>query len=128
VPTRIRTADIARAAARRIEIELGREVHEARLSSAVSQREAAKRVDMSHSQFGRIERAEIDELTFDQAARACAAVGLRLFARALPGDDPALDAGQLALLARFRRRLPTSMDMPTEVPCRSLGIGARGTR
>jgi hypothetical protein len=71
---------------------------------------------MSHAQFGRIERAELDELTIDQAARACAAVGLRLIVKAVPGGDPALDAGQLALLGRLRRELPIGVQLQTEVP------------
>jgi hypothetical protein len=71
---------------------------------------------MSHAQFGRIERGELGGLTIDQAGRACAAVGLRLFVRAVPGGDPAQDAGQLALLERFRRQLPATVPMGTEVP------------
>lgn len=71
---------------------------------------------MSHAQFGRIERAELDKLTIDQAGRACAAVGLRLLVKAVPGGDPALDAGQLALIGRFRRQLPGTIRMDTEVP------------
>lgn len=101
---------------RRAEVELGREIRNARLSAATSQRVAGRRVGMSHAQFGRIERAELDGLTIEQAARACAAVGLRLIVRAVPGGDPALDAGQLALLERFRRQLPETVHLRTEVP------------
>lgn len=101
---------------RRVEVELGREVRNARLSSGTSQAVAGRRVAMSHAQFGRIERAELDELTLDQAARACAAVGLRLIVRIVPDADPALDSGQLALLERFRRQLPAAVRMRTEVP------------
>jgi transcriptional regulator with XRE-family HTH domain len=95
---------------------LGRELRNARVSSGLSQREAGGRVAMSHAQFGRIERAELDELTLDRAGRACAAVGLRLIVKAVPGGDPALDAGQLALLDRFRRNLSPTVRMTTEVP------------
>ena len=101
---------------RRVEVELGREIRNARVSAATSQGVAGSRVGMSHAQFGRIERGELDELTIDQAGRACAAVGLRLLVRAVPGDDPALDAGQLAVLERFRRQLPATLPMGTEVP------------
>lgn len=104
------------AQARRSQIELGHDIRNARLSSATSQRVAGHRVGMSHAQFGRIERAEIQGLTIDQAGRACAAVGLRLLVKAIPGGDPALDAGQLALLERFRRQLPATVQMRTEVP------------
>ena len=101
---------------RRAEVELGREVRGARITSALSQRVAARRVEMSHAQFGRIERAELAGLTIEQVGRACAAVGLRLIVKAVPGGDPALDSGQLALLDRFRRRLTTTLPMGTEVP------------
>lgn len=101
---------------RRAEGELAHEIRNARVSSGLSQRAAGHRVGMSHAQFGRIERAKLDELTFDQAGRAYAAVGLRLIVRAVPGGDPALDAGQLALLDRFRRRVPGTVPMGTEVP------------
>lgn len=106
----------ARADTRRTKEELGREIRSARHSSGVSQRVAGARVGMSHAQFGRIERAELDDPTIDQAARACASVGLSLIVRAVPGGDPALDAGQLALLDRLRRRLPTTITLRTEVP------------
>jgi transcriptional regulator with XRE-family HTH domain len=101
---------------RRVEIELGREIRDSRISAGTSQRVAAARVAMSHAQLGRIERGELDHLTIDQAARSCAAVGLKLIVRAVPGGDPALDAGQLALLERFRRELPPALAMRTEVP------------
>ncbi len=101
---------------RRARAELVREIRNARLSAGVSQRVAAGRAGMSSAQFGRIERAELEELTIDQAGRACAGVGLRLLVRALPGPDPALDSGQLALLERFRRQLPGSVNLATEVP------------
>ena len=47
---------------------------------------------------------------------ACAAVGNQLTLRSYPFDDPARDAGQLRLLARFRSRLPAVLVMQTEVP------------
>jgi transcriptional regulator with XRE-family HTH domain len=101
---------------RRAEVELGREVRTARVSAAISQRAAGARVGMSHAQFGRIERGELDELSIDRAGRACAAVGLRLHIRAVPGSDPALDSGQLALLGRFERLLHPAIPMSREVP------------
>jgi hypothetical protein len=71
---------------------------------------------MSKSQLGRIERAEVVTLTFDQACRAAEAVGLHLSARTFPDGDPVRDAGQLRLLERFRERLPTGAMWRTEVP------------
>jgi hypothetical protein len=71
---------------------------------------------MSHSQFGRIERGSLPELTLDQACRAAAAVGLRMTLRTWPDGDPVRDAGQLALLNRFRTHLPPGATWRTEVP------------
>jgi hypothetical protein len=70
---------------------------------------------MSHAQFGRIERAELEDLTFDQACRAGLAVGLRLGSRYYPDGDPVRDRAQLTLLERFRRRLPPDARWWTEV-------------
>jgi hypothetical protein len=106
----------ADALTRRVRFEMAREIRDARISTGASLRSVAARVGMSHAQFGRIERAAINDLTVDQLSRGCAAVGLRLIVRAVPGGDPALDAGQLALLERFRHRLPASLPMGTEVP------------
>jgi hypothetical protein len=71
---------------------------------------------MSHSEFGRIERAELLELGVNQLSRACAAVGLRLVVRAYPDADPVIDRAQLGLLGRFRARLPPKTRWLTEVP------------
>jgi hypothetical protein len=95
---------------------LGDEIRAARLAASVSQGVAGAAADMSRAQFGRIERAEIASLSIDQAGRAAAAVGLRLVLRTYPDGDPVRDAAQLALLERFRRRLPPGTRWQTEVP------------
>ncbi len=71
---------------------------------------------MSHAQWSRIERGALPELSFDQSSRAAAAVGLRLAVNLFPDGDPVRDAAQLALLERFRRRLPADARWDTEVP------------
>lgn len=106
----------ADARTRRIRSEMGREIREARLEGGISLRTAAGRVDVSHSQFGRIERGELEELTVGQLCRACASVGLQLLVRAMPGTGTPLDAGQLALIGRLRALLPQSVRVRTEVP------------
>ena len=116
MPARVKPIDLARATARRLRNDIGNEVRVARVGASVSQRVAGARVGMSHSQFGRIERAELTDVTVDQLSRACTAVGLKLIMRAIPIADPALDAGQLALLGRFRALLPSGTRFLTEVP------------
>ncbi len=81
---------------------------------SVKERPGARRA--CHTpQFGRLERSET-QLNLDQLCRAAAAVGLRASVRLFPDGDPVRDAGQLALLARLRARLPTGTTWQTEVP------------
>lgn len=82
----------------------------------MSLKDAGALVGMSHAQLGRIERDELPTVSLDQLARGCAAVGLRLVARAEVGAGPAVDSGQLAMLERVRRLLPTLPPLATEVP------------
>jgi transcriptional regulator with XRE-family HTH domain len=106
----------ADALTRRARFEIGREVRNARIEAGSSLRAAASRAGMSHAQLGRLERGEIHDLAVGQLSRACAAVGLRLLIRAVPGGGAALDAGQLALIGRLRALLPSSVGVSMEVP------------
>jgi hypothetical protein len=71
---------------------------------------------MSGSQFGRIERGELRGVSVEQWCRAAAAVGLRLHVRAYPSGDALRDVPQARLLARFRGRLHSGVQLRTEVP------------
>lgn len=107
---------IAREQARVIRTSAGADIRRARVEVGVAQRVAGRAADMSHAQFGRIERAELVNVTVDQLSRAAAAVGLRLVARTYPDGDPVRDAAQLRLLARLRGQLPETAGWRTEVP------------
>jgi len=109
-------ADEARANAKAIRESMGREVRLARTAAGASLREAGARVGMSHAQMGRIERAVTEHVSVEQLSLACAAAGLKLIVRAVPGAGPAIDAAQLALLDRFRKVLPRGARFWTEVP------------
>lgn len=87
-----------------------------RRGSGLSQEAAATSVGLDRSTYGRIERAELPNVSVRQLALACAAVGLDYGGRAYPGDDPARDAGHRRLLERFRARLPPGAPWRTEVP------------
>ncbi|HKF85859.1 MAG TPA: helix-turn-helix domain-containing protein [Candidatus Limnocylindrales bacterium] len=102
--------------ARRLHAQLGEEIRIARTSAGLAQRDAAEAAEMSHAQFGRIERALLPRLTFEQACRAGIAVGLRVGARAYPTGDPVRDAGQLRLLERFISLLPALARVDREAP------------
>lgn len=114
--TRVRRADRGLAAASRASYEIARQIQVARRSAGLSLRAASGSVGLAYSTLGRIERNELRNVTLRQLALACAAVGLELSVRGYPSGDPARDAGQLRLLARFRRRLPSSLPWASEVP------------
>ena len=88
----------------------------ARVSGGLSQREAGRAVGMSHSEWGRIERGELETVTVEQLALACAAVGLVLSIRTYPLGDPVRDAGQLRYAALVGELLPPHAVWRTEVP------------
>ena len=116
VGSRRSLANEARVEARNLSSALGREIRIARCAAGTSQRETGTRVSMSHSEWSRIERGILEQLTIDQLCRASRAVGLRALIRLVPDADPALDSAQLALLARLRGILPPGVVLRTEVP------------
>src|SRR6476620_11485640 len=116
MPSRSRRAV---AALEHAEVSIRRTAGDIRLTrrgAGLSQDAAARSVGLDRSTFGRIERAELPNVTVRQLALACAAVGLEYGGRAYPGDDPARDAGHRRLLERFRARLPAGTAWQTEVP------------
>jgi transcriptional regulator with XRE-family HTH domain len=113
--TRTTRLDHGVAIALEARIAIGREIRSARHSAGLSLRRAGGAVAMSHSQFGRIERGVLANVTLLQLARACAAVGLRLVLRTYPDGDPVIDQAQLALLRRLRVRLPAGASCRFEV-------------
>jgi transcriptional regulator with XRE-family HTH domain len=94
----------------------GAEVRLARRSAGTSIRTAAASVGMSESMFARVERAELRNVTIEQAARACAAVGLKFVGRAYPDGAPVRDVAHIRLLRRLRDQLPAGIAVRTEVP------------
>jgi transcriptional regulator with XRE-family HTH domain len=111
-----RRIDRGRDQAERIKRLTGAEIRLTRRGAGVSVRSAAATVGMSESMFGRIERGQLAHVSVVQLAMACAAVGLKFSARPYPDGDPIRDAGQMRLLERFKRQLPTSAPWRTEVP------------
>ena len=114
--SRVTRLDRALEETRRIIVMIGREIRNERHTSGLSLRAAGRAVGISHAQFGRIERGEIAGLTISQAARACAALGLKLVVRVYADADSVLDTPQLALLERCRLRLGAAAAWSREVP------------
>jgi hypothetical protein len=113
---RVTRLDQALEDTRRVIGMIGGEIRNGRHTAGLSLRAAGRSVAMSHAQFGRIERGEMEGLTINQASRACAAVGLKLVVRIYPDSDAVLDAPQLALLERFRARIGGTGNWAREVP------------
>lgn len=116
MPATQRLVDRVRADADRMLRGVAHDVRGARIGAGLSQREAGGAVGMSHSEYGRLERMELEHPTVEQLALACASVGLRLVVKAYPAGDPARDAVQLRLAARFATLLPPTASWRTEVP------------
>lgn len=66
--------------------------------------------------ISRIERGLATGVPFDQLVIVAAAVGLRLHLAAFPDDRAVRDAGQVALLRRFRERIGPAWSWQLEVP------------
>lgn len=105
--------------ARRFLIAIGDELREARIQAGLTQRELGAAVGGSPSEISRIERGQSPHVAYEVLVALGAALGLDIPLRAFPNGDAVRDAGQLALLARFRAVLPTTIRHRTEV---ALGV------
>jgi transcriptional regulator with XRE-family HTH domain len=82
----------------------------------LSLREVARQARVSLETMIRLERGDQGTMTVDLVARVAEVLGLELAAALYPNGDPIRDRGHLALLDRFRRRLPGGVRWRTEVP------------
>jgi transcriptional regulator with XRE-family HTH domain len=117
--TRERRSDRARWQAQRALSAIGDEIRDARISSGRTQMQVGARVGLSSSEISRIERGRSPRVPYVAIVVVAAAVGLDVPLKAFPNGELVRDAGQLAVMARFRRLCHASLRHPTEVP---LGI------
>jgi transcriptional regulator with XRE-family HTH domain len=96
--------------------DLGAELREARLASGATQHAVASMTGMSRRRISEIERGRLAKVQLRHLAAFASAVGLRLHTRMYPAGPALRDRAQLALLDRFRRRLPEVADVRLEVP------------
>lgn len=113
--TRERAIDAGAARARALVPRIAEEARNARLAAGLGQEDVARAIGLSRSQLSRIERG-LAPLDLATLARLFAVLGHELSVRAYPSGDPLRDAGQLALLDRFRARCHPSIRWRTEVP------------
>lgn len=98
---------------------VGDELREARLRSGLRQVDVAGAIGTVSSQISRAERGLLPSLPLVDVAVHAAAVGLDLTVKFYPSGPALRDKAQLALLARFRRRIATDWRVELEVPIRT---------
>jgi transcriptional regulator with XRE-family HTH domain len=88
----------------------------ARRGIGLSLREVSRKLGTSVDRLRRAERGDPATLTVDLAARYAAMLGLELAVSLHSVGTPTRDKGHVALLERFRTRLPSTIRWRTEVP------------
>jgi transcriptional regulator with XRE-family HTH domain len=92
------------------------EAREARVARNLSQAQVGAALRISGSQYGLIERDAHRNVSFVTVAEILSVLGLELGAKAYPAGGGLRDAGQVALLNRFRERVSSDFHWRTEVP------------
>lgn len=116
VPTRARPLYEASRLTRWQLLEVGREIRLARIAAGMRQRDAARQLRTSPARVSMVERGLLASLTMRDLGRHAAVVGLKVSIRLFPAGRRLLDAPQLELLARLRKRSHSSWTWETEVP------------
>jgi transcriptional regulator with XRE-family HTH domain len=116
MPTRESPIQRGRRLGRTQRRRIGEEFRTTRIGLGMSLREVGRRLGISHSAVARRERGDIESLSIDQIAVMAAVLGLESRLQLYPVATPLRDAAQLALLARFRARLPPELRFRIEVP------------
>ncbi|TME09278.1 MAG: hypothetical protein E6I65_11745 [Chloroflexi bacterium] len=116
MPVRQSAVDRGKARGHRFVVELSRELEDARIASGLSYAWLGKAVGISGQQAARVCRGESPGASIVGIAGLLAAARLDLSVRAYPAGPPVRDAAHLALLARFRARIATSLIWRAEVP------------
>jgi transcriptional regulator with XRE-family HTH domain len=95
---------------------LATDFRHARIAAALSLRDVARAVGISHTEVWRFERGLARSISIHRTYLLAAAVGLTPAVKLYPHGDPIRDAGQARLLTRFRSQLHPSLGWRTEVP------------
>jgi len=121
MPNRIRRVDEAAIAGRRLQVELGADLREARLAAGLRQIQVARAIERSGARISRVERGMLRDLSVAELARHAAAVGLKLHARFYPAGGGLRDAAQLDLLRRLHARIGDRWSWQLEAPLNIAG-------
>lgn len=94
----------------------GEELRRARSAAGASTRRLGSMTGISHTQVRRIEAGVAPHVDLRVLSRMASLLGHELSVGIHPAGAPVRDAGHVALLERFRRRLHPSIVWRTEVP------------
>jgi len=112
----VRSVDQATHAGRRLLLDMGDELREARLRAGLRQVDVALTLGTSHARISYIEAGKLHTVPMLDVARHAGVVGLRLHARLYPAGPALRDQAQIALLDRLRRRLAADWRVKLEAP------------
>jgi transcriptional regulator with XRE-family HTH domain len=101
---------------RRISLELGQELRDARLGAGLSQHHIAEVAGLAQSRISRTERGELPTPRLEELTAHSAVLGLCLSLKLYPEGLPLRDAAQLSLLARLRAIVHHGFEWHSEVP------------
>ncbi|HEX2142424.1 MAG TPA: helix-turn-helix transcriptional regulator [Candidatus Limnocylindria bacterium] len=87
--------------ARRVRVEIGHEIRNARLAKGLRQLDVARAANFSRSKMGRIERGESRKVTHEDLVLLAAAVGLRLSIQLYPAVSRLRDGRQAGMITRY---------------------------
>ena len=116
MPTRESPASLGIRRSRLLRSRLADQLGDRRREADLSLRELSRAVGVSLETLIRLERGDPRSMTIDLSARVAAVLGVELAASVFPIGSPLRDRAHIALLERFRRRLPHSAMWRTEVP------------
>lgn len=121
MPSRVGKLGDARMVGRRLHMDLGSELREARLARGLRQIDVARAAGVSHATISRVELGLAPDLSIGDAVRHGAVVGLKLHARFYPAGGGLRDAAQLDLLRRLRARIGDRWSWQLEAPLNIAG-------
>ena len=112
-----RRADRGDRRGRRLLIELGDELRDARLRTGLSQERIAGAAGWTQHRLSEAERGRLVRATVLDVARLASVVGLDLVVRCYPSDRGAVrDVAQVAVLSALRTRIGSAWEWRYEVP------------
>lgn len=115
MPASERAMDAADLRSKRFLTQVGRELHEARVTRGLSQAAVASATGVEQAEISRVERGLRPGATLRSLMRLSVAVGLELSVKLYPGRQPIRDRAHVALFERLRRAVGSGWTWAAEV-------------